>query len=120
MKKKGFTLIELIAVIVILSVIMLVSVPSLVTTIKENREKRYQDYVDNLYIAAENYVTSKSELLNSLDTPGAEVTFTIQDLIVEGYVKSSNMNRDFSDITENTKIKVIVNSDQTFKYELEN
>ena len=41
MKKKGFTLVELLAVIIILSLVLVIAVPSVNKYIKQSKEKAY-------------------------------------------------------------------------------
>ena len=42
MKKKGFTLVELLAVIIILSLVLVIAVPSVNKYIKQSKEKAYK------------------------------------------------------------------------------
>lgn len=49
--KKGFTLVEILAVIVILGVIMLIAYPAIDNTIKESREKAYLENVNSIEAA---------------------------------------------------------------------
>lgn len=48
MNKKGFTLIEMLAVVIILGVIMVVALPSVSKLINKNRMKNYETYLDVL------------------------------------------------------------------------
>ncbi len=63
MNKKGFTLIELIAVIVILSLIAVLVFPAVVSVIRNSKEKAYQDQVAIIEKAAEQCVYEHSSLL---------------------------------------------------------
>ena len=51
--KKGFTLVELLAVIVILSVIMVIAIPSVITIMGSARQKVFTDYATKVASAAE-------------------------------------------------------------------
>ena len=56
MKKRGFTLIELISVIAILSIILVISVPSLLNSIKKNKEDASKTIEGLVISAGRNYV----------------------------------------------------------------
>ena len=47
-KKKGFTLLELIAVIVVLAIILLIAVPSVIKQVEKTRERAFYTSVHNL------------------------------------------------------------------------
>jgi prepilin-type N-terminal cleavage/methylation domain-containing protein len=49
MKRKGFTLVELLAVIVIIALLIVVAVPITNTAINEGKKKSFAKYVDKLY-----------------------------------------------------------------------
>ena len=52
--KKGFTLIEMLAVIVILAIISLIIFPEVNKVIKSSKEKSYKTQIDNLIDATKN------------------------------------------------------------------
>ena len=56
--KKGFTLIEVLGVIVILGIIAIITYPAIDNTIKESREKSYQENVKSIESAAVTYSVS--------------------------------------------------------------
>jgi prepilin-type N-terminal cleavage/methylation domain-containing protein len=58
MNKKGFTLIEVIAVIIIIGVLALVTVPAVARYITSSKNKTYISYEHNLKVAAQNKVTT--------------------------------------------------------------
>ena len=51
--RKGFTLVELLAVIVILAIIMIIAIPSVLGTMTTARQKSFCEYVTKVYMAAE-------------------------------------------------------------------
>jgi len=109
MKKNGFTLIELIAIIVIISVILLVSMPSLLKTLQNTENKQYNDYLNNLYIATETYITNNEEYLSKLDTDGKYVEIYIRELVEAGYFNVNDLDTDVIDININSRVRVTVN-----------
>ncbi len=70
MNKKGFTLIELIAVVAVLSILMLLVVPNLIRNYNDSKKEVFHDNVVRIYDSAEStYVSSggKSGNYNSDD-----------------------------------------------------
>ena len=51
--KKGFTLVELLAVIVILAIIMLIAIPAVLSTLESARRKTFYEYADKSVGVAE-------------------------------------------------------------------
>lgn len=118
MKKKGFTLVELMAVIAILAVILLVSLPSLIGTLKNSSEKRYQDFLDNLYMYTENYIMSKPTEFEELKTPGSTATITIYDLRQAEYFHVNPTNpKTEQPVLDSDTITVTRNEDKTYSYQ---
>lgn len=73
MKKKGFTLVELLAVIVILGVILLIAVPKVISTINSSKLATLEDTVKMIAKTAEReYVTRTT--LDTLDQVGDPIT----------------------------------------------
>lgn len=71
MNKKGFTLVEVLAVIVILGVILTVVVPSTFSIIKRGKETSYKNLVKTFKNGAKLYVSKYSNVINEdLDNIG--------------------------------------------------
>ncbi len=90
MKRCGFTLIELLTVIVILGVIALIAVPVVNGTIKNMRERSYQQQLENIKAAAKMWANE-----NIYDLPTEEnpiKTLTLEFLIQNGYVEKEIVN----------------------------
>lgn len=72
--KKGFTLVELLAVIAIIGIVALIAVPTIVENIEASREKLYKIQVENIELAAKKWATDSideldKEYLNSSFVP---------------------------------------------------
>ena len=81
--KKGFTLIEVIAVIVILGIIGLIAVPISNSVVKRSKEKLYNEQIDKIINACKNYI-----LENDDADPDQNYTryVLIEDLKSAGYL----------------------------------
>lgn len=75
--KKGFTLVELLAVIVIISLVVLVAVPRLVKSIKNSNIDTYNNIIGDIVLAANSYANNKDGIL---------VQISVQTLQNEGYL----------------------------------
>ena len=125
--KKGFTLVELLAVIVILGVIASIGIFAINNTIKKSKEKSYQVTIKNVEAQASNYLMENSGKLFFISTDdGKEYQcVTIQDLIDFGYLKDNvtesfiadktNVNKnDYIYLERDAVSKAITQSKYTF------
>lgn len=118
MKKKGFTLVEMLGILVVLTIIVVISVPAITSSLKKANQQKYDNWLENLYIAAEEYVESHREDFYEVNA-GATSYLSIQQLIDQGYLEESIKDPETGeDITDVAVIKITVNDDQTLKYEL--
>lgn len=85
--KKGFTLVELIAVIVLLSLIALFTFPSVNKTIKDRKEALYNVQIDNIKASAVSYI-DKNGLLKDND----KVIVTLCQLKQSGFTDEKIKN----------------------------
>ena len=59
-KRKGFTLVELLAVIVILAIILIIAVPGVLSIINKTKNSAYDRQLDMIKDSAKNYVTANT------------------------------------------------------------
>ena len=71
MKKRGFTLVELLAVIVILAIILVIAVPQIMNTIKDARKGSFESSAKLIASNAETYWLTKQTLGETLPTTAA-------------------------------------------------
>lgn len=118
--KKGFTMIELLAVFTLTGIILLISFPQITSLLKKSNEEEYQTFLNNVYIATEAYIEDKN-IQVEISTPQS---ITIKKLIESGFLKSTLVNpKNNRKVTDQTNInkKVIItkNSDNILEYSLQ-
>lgn len=119
MRKNGFTLIELIGIIVIIGLILLVAVPTINTVIERSEENRKQDALNNIYMAAENYLMANYDEYSILDNVGNSQYIYVMDLINEQYMDIDEVNPNDDEAFDGKDVVLVTrNEDNTFSYEL--
>lgn len=73
--KKGFTLVEMLAVIIILGIIVLIAIPRVNNVILDSRNTAYKENNKNIIRAAENYLNTFSNDINLEIGESFEVSF---------------------------------------------
>lgn len=80
--KKGFTLVELLAVIVILAVIAFITTPIIWNSIEASKEASYNHQLLEIYKAAELYFTESSVVVEN----GQTMYVSVGELVTSGYL----------------------------------
>ena len=88
MLKKGFTLVELLAVIVILAVIALITTPIITGVLRDSREEAFKDSVSSLISITQNYYASIT--YNDEGLLPVKITYTNGKPQAKGINKSNN------------------------------
>ena len=70
--RKGFTLVELLAVIVILAIIMIIAIPAVLSTMEQARQKTFAEYVTKVHNTANNFYLKNRSF--DTDPKGVSVT----------------------------------------------
>ena len=115
MNKKGFTLIELIAVIVMISLIMVIVVPTILDIVSESKETSYNTLVKNIVISSEMYyeeceygdlssTTKYGSYACSIDTSTSTITIPLSSLANTGFLKVSDTKE-----VAGKEVKVVLN-----------
>lgn len=86
MKKKGFTLIELIAVIVIMGLLLLIVLPATTRLMKGNKNKKYDEYYNLIEKAALLYADSRKDDLGGVNASGC-IDTSVEFLVKNKYLK---------------------------------
>ena len=90
--KKGFTLVELIGVIAVLGIILLVTIPTLTSTLRSNSDQKYENTLQDIYLATEQYTLNYKEQFPSLEQIGGSAMVTIETLKNAGYINENLEN----------------------------
>ena len=116
--KKGFTMIEILAVFTLTAIIILITVPFIVNVLKGGDEMKYNQFIDTVTLAAESYVTD-----NNIELTGS-TKILVSDLVEKKYLKSTVINpyndTKISDAkNKNLKVKVTKDDENRLLYEIE-
>lgn len=114
--KKGFTLVELLAVITILGIIALIIVPAAETSNKKIKQKAYEEQKEALLISLQDYRTSHPEVFMVTDT----VTISLQELKNQGYVDYDVKNPKTGKCLDNTMTFKIKRVNKKYDYYIGN
>ena len=115
--RKGFTLVELLAVIILLSIIMGIGTFSVIKIINNTKKKDYQKLVDEIGNAVEIYYQECKFMNNNCDS---DSIITLGFLVENGYLKG-NSTGDSGDMTlVNPKERDKIISNCEIKYTFSN
>ncbi len=107
MNKKGFTLVELLAVIVILGLLGALTIPLVEKIIKDNREKVHQVNVDTILNAAYDYAQTNPDYLPDPVDGDEGTTILLQQLYASGLLKDDMVNPN-TDSKYNENCEIII------------
>lgn len=86
--KKGFTLVELLAVIVILGLITSITVPIITGAINDSKAKAYEEQIKLIIDAGRNYMSNHA---NELPNSSSNKIISIETLKIEGYLTNKDI-----------------------------
>lgn len=117
--KKGFTMIEILAVFTMTAIILLITVPFVTNMLKQGDEKAKQSFLNDVYIATEAYIQADNIIVTEEIT-----TIKIKDLLESGYLRSNlvnpSNNKKLSESDNLEKpIKVYKDEEGILQYEME-
>ena len=115
MNRKGFTLIELIAVIVMISLIMVIVVPNILDIVSESKETSYNTLVKNIVTSSEMYyeeceygdlssATKYGSYACLIDTSTSTIKIPLSSLANTGFLKVSDTKE-----VAGKEVKVVLN-----------
>lgn len=116
MKNKGFTLVELLAIIVILGVIATIITPVIQKSLKANKEKVYEIFVDQIEDYTKDYLAKNTSVLP--DNAGEVSTLKFIDLKKEGMLQINVVNPKTNNIVSNESLIKVTRERNNYTYEV--
>ena len=112
MKKKGFTIIEMLAVITLITIFLSISFPKVISIYNRNKMKTWENTVTIIEEATKNYVREyRSDILN-LNSDGDEVYISLQTIVDKNLLNWPLTDaRDNTSVNINSKVKVKIEGD---------
>lgn len=83
MKRKGFTLIEVLAVIVILGLLIVIIVPVVNSLLKDSEDVLYEEQIDSIINASKKYMVEHYDLLPQ---GNSYYSISVDDLVSNGVI----------------------------------
>lgn len=117
-KKKGFTLIELIGIVIILGVIVIIGVPSIMKVLENNKNKEYEVFEKNLFLAAETYVSDHIEEIDELRVAGDTYYVPVSLLLEEKLINNKAIYNPLTkqNLDSNAAIQVTISEKSNYEY----
>ena len=95
MNRKGFTLVELLAVLVILGIIAILAIPSINSSMSRTREKQNAKRIDLIISSAYEYVSeNRNKISNFLRKNGVDSCYIEVDDLINGNFLSDDLSLD--------------------------
>lgn len=112
MKKRGFTLVELLAVITVLGVILAIVIPKINNTLENSKEAAYNNQINSLISIAKRWGASNSDKLSD------ENKLQFSTLFDDGYIKQKDIINPKTDKALEGCIKISYDEEYSqYKYE---
>lgn len=106
--KKGFSLIEVLAVIVVLAIILVIVTPKVANLVYVGKLRAYNTMIDSVEVAAQNYALEfEFDLTRMSLDENSQKTITIQDLMDTGHL-TMNITDPFTDEIISTNTEIII------------
>lgn len=115
MNKKGFTLVELLAIIILLLGICAISYPSLTNYLKNNKETEMDTYKENLCLAAKTYINANKSIYTNMGNVGEIIEVPISELISYGNVENDLVEPETQEKASKHKLIIKVLEDKTLE-----
>lgn len=113
--KKGFTLIEILAVIIILAIVLTLVSTNVLNIISSSREKTYNEQLNSLKKLSQQYAT---EFYNDLTWSSNQTTITLDQLINAGYLEENIINAKTGESICSTSTIEITDTNGVYTYEI--
>lgn len=121
MNKRGFTLVELLAVLGLLTIIALMGAPILINQISAQKEKNYENFVNDLCLSSEAYINHTSNIpgMDNFKQPGDTISIKVSELVNNNYFKGNRKNpKTKQPVNLNDTVKVTMTQNKTYTCQL--
>lgn len=115
MKRKGFTLVEILAVITLIGVLALIAIPTVDAIIKSSKERAYADQKKVIISAARDWAAANIMTLPEVE--GESTYITLGDLKLGGYIEVEVINPINELCISNDTEIVITRKNNNYTYE---
>ena len=112
--KKGFTLVELLAVMILLGIISLIAIPSISKMLIRSRENAYESTKNELIKAAKKYAAEHTGELPVRELNSVEKCLSINDIVKNGYINEDEVIDPRTEETMIGFIKITYDASYTF------
>ncbi|MBR1376377.1 MAG: prepilin-type N-terminal cleavage/methylation domain-containing protein [Bacilli bacterium] len=116
MKKRGFTLVELIAIMVILGILTLITVPIILNSIKRARQNTYNTNISMIKTALQGW---KNDHTSLVPKRGEKIYLTIAELKRENYLEQEMINPLTTKPFPNDMLLTITNNNGSYEYDVD-
>lgn len=118
MKKKGFTLVELLVVISLLALIGVSIGISLNRTLKRQSENNYDEFLNKVISAANLYASNNNGVIDSLYKDKGYILVPLQELIDDGLISPNLINPNTKEkIDPEEDVKILLDNNGTISIE---
>ena len=118
MKRKGFTLVELLGILAVISIMLLIIVPAVMRTMKNADNQKYVAFQNIVKQAAEFYIETNRDLYPELNNKLGYTTINVGNVIDSGYLKSNLINPSTGEVIDRSEeIGVLTTENGVIDYE---
>lgn len=120
MKKRGFTLVEMLAVVIILGVILLVAIPQIQNQLANKKESVHEATLEMIYNATEDFTSADPSTFQKVYNDEADRSaycITLQDLVDAGKLEAPIKNyKNGKELNLSYIVKAVTNQYNEFEY----